>query len=442
MYMKNIGVKNIITGVFVVGALFGFLIFSGAIDLGTDTQEARGNVVVWGTIDAQVIQKYIDLTKNQNLTVNYAQKQPETYENELVNAFASGTGPDVFIMPHENILRHSDKVLEIPYSSFAKDVYESTYVDEADLFLTDTGVIAFPLTVDPLIMYFNKSLISSAFILDIPQYWGELTEFSQAITQYSGSGEVSISAAALGTFDNILNAKGIMSALIMQNGNNIVGTDSRDSTKFSLLNATGDSQLKVAQALDFYTSFAQFGNDNYSWNEALVDSRNKFIAGELALYFGRASEVEDISKKNPNLDFGAELLPQVEGNTTKITQGAMTGVAISKQSKNINGAIAVASTMAGSVIVDGLAAELRVAPARKDLLRNKPEDAFKTLVYNSAIISRGWIDADPDKTSSLFRTLVRNINTGALNTTGSIERVSADLDTLLDQTINIAITSR
>ncbi len=440
--MKNIGVKNIITAVFVVGALFGFLIFSGAIDLDDTTTEARGSVLVWGTIDGQIMQKYIDLAKNRNLTVTYNQKRPETYENELVNAFASGVGPDLFIMPHENILRHSDKVLEIPYTSFSKKVYESTYIDEAKLFLTDTGVIAFPLVVDPLIMYYNKSLISSAFLLDIPQNWGELTEFSQAITQYSGTGEISISAVALGTFGNILNSKAILSALLMQNGNAIVGTDNRDFTKFSLLNASGEAQLKATQALDFYTSFARFGNDNYAWNEALVDSRNKFIAGELALYFGRASEVGDISRKNPNLDFGAELLPQVEGNTTKLTQGAMTGIGISKQTKNVNGSIAVASTLAGSVIVDGLAAELQVAPARKDLLRNKPDDAFKTLVYNSAIIARGWIDPDPEKTSELFRTMIRDINTGASNSSSSIERMSVNLDTLLNQTINIAITSR
>ncbi|MFT7328155.1 MAG: ABC-type glycerol-3-phosphate transport system substrate-binding protein [Crocinitomicaceae bacterium] len=440
--MKNIGIKNIITGVFVVGALFGFLIFSGAIDVGNDTQEARGSVIVWGTTDAQKMQPYIDLTKNQNLTVTYYQKQTATYENELINAFASGSGPDLFIMPHENILRHSDKVLEIPYASFTKDLYESTYIDEARLFLTDTGVTAFPLTVDPLIMYYNKALISSAFILDVPQYWDEFAEFSNAITRYNGTGEVSIAAAALGTYDNVINSKAIMSALILQNGNSIVGTDSRDSTKFSLLSSSGETQVKTNQALDFYTSFSDFGSDTYSWNEALVDSRNKFIAGELALYFGRASEVQDIRRKNPNLDFSAELLPQVRGNTIKLTQGAMMGIGISKQSKNINGSIAVASTMAGSVIADGLAVELQVAPARKDLLRNKPEDAFKTLVYNSAIISRGWIDPDPEKSSTIFRTMLRNINTGALSVSASVDRANADLDTLLDQTINIAIKSR
>jgi len=440
--MKNIGIKNIITGIFVVGFLFGFLIFSGAIKIGEDAQTAQGSVVVWGTTDAQTIQPYIDLTKTQNLTVNYFQKDERTYENELINAFASGSGPDVFIMPHENLLRHTDKVLEIPYTSFSRDLYESTYIDEAELFLTNTGVIAFPLTVDPLIMYYNKALISSAFLLDVPEYWDEFSEFTGAITQYSGTGEVSIAATALGTYNNILNAKGIISALIMQNANPIVGTDNQDGSKFSLLSSSGDTLTKTNQALSFYTSFADFGSDTYSWNEALVDSQSKFIAGDLALYFGRASEVGNIRRKNPNLDFGAELLPQVRGNTTRLTQGAMMGVGISKQSKNINGAISVASTMAGSVIADGLAAELQVAPARKDLLRNKPDDAFKTLVYNSAIISRGWVDPDPEATSNLFRTMIRNINTGALSVAASIDRANADLDTLLDQTINIALGAR
>lgn len=437
--MKDIGIKNIITGIFVIAAIAAFMVFSGVIKIGDQSGQAIGEVTVWGTIEFRTIQPYIDQAKEQNLTINYIQKNDLTYEDELINSFASGTGPDLFMMSHEGILRHSDKILEIPYESFPKSSYEQTYIDEARLFLSDTGVRAFPITVDPMIMYYNKALISSAFILDVPEYWDEFPDFASKITQYSGTGEIIISAAALGTFNNIPSAKNIITALIIQNKNNIVNTDPATMRLRSILSFDEDEIQKTSQALDFYTSFAQFGSSTYSWNEALVDSKNKFISGDLAIYFGPGSEAEDIRRKNPNLDFGVALFPQVRTNTSRSTHGAMTGIAIAKQTKNIPASINVASKIAGSTIANGLANDLMVAPARKDLLRDKPDDALKTLIYNSAIISRGWIDADPNATDVLFGNLIRNINTGALSTRDAISRSNADLNTILNRTINTTL---
>lgn len=435
--MKDLGIKNIITGIFVVAAVFALMVFSGVVKLGGNEDVASGTVTVWGTISNQTFRKYIDQAKEKNLNINYIEKKPATFETDLINAFASGTGPDLFIMSHEGILRHGDKVFEIPYASLPRDVYESTYIDEARLFLTDTGSIAFPMTVDPLVMYFNKPLIASSFILDIPEYWDELGDFAPQVTQFTGTGEVSIAAASLGTYDNIPHAKAILSTLILQNGVNIVGENTVSGKKQSTLSLDDVNVERTSQALNFYTSFANFGTNTYSWNEALIDAQNKFIAGEVALYFGRASEVENIRRKNPNLDFGVQLMPQVRESTNRLTQGSMTGIAINKQSKNVSASIAVASKLTSSSITENLSKELLVAPAQKSVLRNKPgDDAFRTLVFNSAIISAGWIDTDPERTDDLFKTMIRNVNTGAQSTNDAINRATADLNTILDQTIN------
>jgi ABC-type glycerol-3-phosphate transport system substrate-binding protein len=284
-------------------------------------------------------------------------------------------------------------------------------------------------------MYYNKSLISSAFILDIPEYWDEFIEFAPKVTEYTGPGEIVVSATAMGSYDNISNAKAIISALLLQNGNALVGADEFSGERFGTLSSEEGIDQSM-QAIDFYTSFAQFGSSTYSWNEALGDSQNKFIAGEVATYFGRASEVEDISRKNPNLDFGVSLLPQLRSTNNRITQGSMLGVAISKQTKNVMGAFSTASNITAEGFSGGLAAALLVAPANKALLGNTPDDAFLTLVYNSAIISAGWVDPAPSRTSDLFRNIIRNVNSSALSTEEALQRANRDLDTILDQTIN------
>lgn len=439
--MKNLGIKNIIMGIFVIAAVVAFMVFSGVIKIGSDTQQARGTVVVWGTIPYQTMQPYIDRIKGQNLEIIYSYKDSINYENELVNAFASGTGPDAFIMSHEGILRHRDKIFEIPYASIPRTSYETTYIDEARLFLSDTGVTAFPLTVNPLVMYYNRPLITSAFILDIPEYWEDFIPFSQGISDYSGTGEILTSAVALGTYNNIEHAKGIISSLIMQNGNALIGTDSTTGKKISVL-ALDEGLGQVEQALSFYTSFAQSGTNTYSWNEALPNAQSMFISGDLAIYFGSVSEATDIRRRNPNLDFGVALFPQIRGSRERITYGAMTGVAVSKHSRNPNAAVVVASRLTGRDIAGELADALRVAPTRIDLLRETPSDTLKTLAYRSAMISRGWLDADLANTNFIFETLVRNINSRALSLQDAIMRANADINTMLNRTINLTIPDR
>ncbi len=440
--LKNLGVKNIVTLIFIVGAVLAFLVFSGAIKFDSGKQKARGQVVVWGTIPYSIMQTYVDQSKTKDLTILYKTKDPETFEEDLINAFASGTGPDLFIMPHENILRHVDKVFVIPYESYPRVKYESTYINEARVFLNDTGVIAVPLSVDPLVMYYNKQLVSSAFLVDIPKYWDEFTDFVSKITVADANGKIRVSGVALGTYDNIMNAKGILSTLLLQNGNKIVSTDPITTKKRSELALTEKSFDQATQVLNFYTSFTQFGNDNYSWNEAVIPSRDKFISGELALYFGKASELEDIRKKNPNLDFGVSLMPQINETSIKSTFGSMLGIAVSKQSKNIGSAIAVASKFASSKITEQLSQDLRVAPARKDLLGMKVDDAMTTLLYHSAIIANAWIDPDPEATDQLFRQLIRSVNTGSLTLSDALRRANADLDSILNRTINTTIQDK
>ena len=441
--MKNIGLQNIILTIFIAAAIIALIVFSGFANVGgKNSNEASGSVLVWGTIPYATMQQYIDQTNTKNLTVSYKVQDSATYEFDLVNAIASGNGPDLFIMPHEQILRNKDKIFEIPYPNFPRRDYTNRYIREAELFLTDTGILALPLSVDPLVMYYNKSLMNSVFILDVPEFWDEIITFAPQVTVSDSNGRVSLSGAALGTFDNIASAKELLSILMIQNGNRLVGTDPFSGQYRSTLALQDGLYDSTQQSLEFYTSFARFGNNNYSWNEALVPSLDMFISGDLALYFGRASELTDIRRKNSNLDFDVTFLPQLRGTTRKATFGYMRGVAISKQTKNVQGALTVASSLTGLDVAPGLTATLGEVPARIDLLGNKPEEAYLNLFYNSAIISDGWVDPDPQQTDTILRDLVRNVNTGALSVQDSILRASTSLDELLERTINTTIKDR
>jgi len=437
--MKNLGIKKVIIGLFVLFAIIAFLIFSGVIKIEGKNGPASGKVVVWGTLPTQTMQPYIERVKTKDISVSYQRKEIKNYESDLVNAIAAGSGPDVFIVPHELALRHTDKIFEIPYTSFPKAQYEQTYIDAADIFLTDTGVTALPLSVDPLIMYYNRNLVSSSFQLGVPEYWDEIFSFVQEINAVQTSGEVNVSGLAMGTYDNVNWAKDIVSLLLLQNNNPIVRTDSFSGKKISSLSFIEGSLVQSQQALEFFTSFANRQNENYSWNEALPDSRDMFVAGDLAIYIGRASEIENIQSKNPNLDFNIALIPQIRDTQYKSTTGSLSAIAISKQSSNIAPSITVAAALAGNTVAGDLADDLLVAPARRDLLNMPPSQAYKSLIFNSAIISKAWFDPAPEATGELIRTMVRSINSGAQSVIDAIQSAHADLNTALDQTINTTL---
>ena len=71
------------------------------------------------------------------------------------------------------------------------------------------------------------------------------------------------------------------------------------------------------------------------------------------------------------------------------------------------------------------------APARRDVLASPPDDQFKTVFYNSAVISRSWFDPDSEKTSIAFKNMVEFINKKEMNGTQALAYLKNQLLSLL-----------
>ena len=419
--MKNFSAFQIgLYVLFSIGIVFAVLIFSGKISVGTSSTSATlsGSVVIWGTLPQDAVNAATDIVHQtyKNVTVHYQKEDPATLQDDLVNALASGSGPDmVFVTPADIIANH-DRIFEIPYASLPQGAYESTFVDQATQFLTGTGVLAFPMIIDPMVMYYNKDMLSSAFTVSPPATWDDLVALNKKITQVSDAGKLSTETAALGSFGNITHAKDILANLMFQGGNSIVSWDPGQKayvSHFGDANAAGNSA--VVDALQFYTSFAN-PNDtaHYSWNATLPNDQTQFVAGNLAIYFGYASELGTIRQNNPNLNFGVAMMPQKTRALFKTTYGQMTGVAIMKVSKNLSLDVAVAQTLSSQPAISTyLGMDPTLEPARRDMLSGASTDANKALFYNSAIISRSFLDPDAAQTTSLFGKYVNDINAGA-----------------------------
>ena len=117
----------------IVLVIFGAALVAGIIILATTQSGGKKNnlpVVIWGTISDDHFRNAVeDITEgNSGYKITYIEKRSENFDQELVEALASGVGPDAILFPHDLIMRHRDKILFLPYSSLPARTFMGTFI--------------------------------------------------------------------------------------------------------------------------------------------------------------------------------------------------------------------------------------------------------------------------------------------------------------------------
>lgn len=423
-------------------AVFGFfvivavMIFSGAIKIGKDTTSTAGTpIVLWGSVPKSAMTPLLDKVNenNKSFRLSYEYVNINKFDENLIEALASGKGPDLIFLPNDLVIRYSDKVYQIPYANYPLKQFQDTFISEADLYLGSKGIFGLPVTVDPLVLYYNKAMLDSSGIPLPPKTWQEIIALIPRLTNSDTSYNISQSTIALGEFDNVANAKDIMSMLMMQFGTSIVSR-SQDKLVSTVNDTLGNEQYRPGpRALEFYSKFSNPAESaTYTWNAGLTNSRDMFIAGNMAFYIGYASELFYIKDRNPNLNFNVTLVPQIEGAKLKTTYGRMNSIAITKNSKNLAVAFSVATQLSGPDFAGIISTTLSLPPARRDLLSKPQTSPYVQVFYQSSLISKAWHDPSSPDTTTLFKDALRKIKTG----TESADTVTNNLDTQFDILLN------
>jgi len=432
--MKNTKLfQYVVMGAFIFFIVVGMIMF--ATFRADDQSQTNINISIWGTLSDDSFTSFYNKYFNEaniKFTINYTEKDPAIFDRDLVEALASGNGPDAIILPDDLIVRYSNKIYTIPYSVLPELTFKQTFIQEGDLYLNSTGALALPFSVDPLVMYWNKDIFNNVFVTKPPVTWSEISALVSKITKKDQAQNLIRSAVALGEFRNINNAKEIFSALLMQAGNPIV----RISTDGILSSTLEDNfDLKISPAilsLEFYTNFSNPVKKDYSWNRSLANSLDVFTNGDLAIYFGLASEYMTIKNKNPNLNFDVALLPQIAKAKVNSTFGHMLGLAIMKNSTNPAGTYTVLSTLASAEAVPYWTNVFNIPSARRDILNQTEKSAVKTVFNNSAIMSKGWLDPSSKGTEMIFQEMIESYTTGRENIDSVINTASDQIDNLIN----------
>lgn len=397
---------------------FGFLAVMGVILFATFSgrggAEATGTVTIWGILPQESVEEAISILSSTNTEfgkVSYVEKSASTFSGEVANAIASGTGPDLVLISQELLLSEEDKLQLIPYTSISQRTYIDEYVPIATTFLTTEGTYGIPFVVDPMVMYYNRSLLGNKGIVSPPSTWESILAYVPSLTQKKEDQSIAKSGIALGEYENVHNARGIISTLLLQAGVAITNRG-QYGIESALRQEVGQFGTTFAEsALSFYTQFANPIKTAYSWNRSLPDSQQMFLAGDLALYLGFASERPYLSAANPNLHFDMAPMPQPQTSSSHTGYGIVYAFALPKASQNPTGAMNTAFALA-NISLPSVFEKLSMAPANRSFLVSEADDLYTPVFYPEALTVRGWLSPAPSRTDSIFSSLVSNITTG------------------------------
>ena len=427
--------QTILVAIFMAFFVFGVLIFSGAINLGNSksgVDAITGKIVIWGDLPKSEMTELFtnNLQNGGTFSVSYVEQNKDTYQQNLIEAFARGEGPDLFILDSDMLLKNSGFTYKIPYANFSEKSFRAAYIDGADILLAKDGVMGFPLIVDPLVLYYNKDMLSNESILYPPATWDELFGLSDKLNKKKTDGTISQSMIALGQYGNVNHSRDILSMLLLQSNNPIV-TKSDTGYTLTMRDSLPSGVSPFTQIINFFLEFSNPSNTSYSRNRSLPNSFDMFTSGKLAFYIGYASELFKIQSVNPNLSFDVAMIPQTKGANIKRTYGDMYTMVVNKNSKNLTSVFGVANLVNDPVFLKQMAVTTSLPSMNRALLNDKPADPYLTTFFNSAVIARSWLDPDKDQTNSIWKDMIENSLSNKLSVGDAIDKASKQMDLIL-----------
>lgn len=407
-------VQLILIPIFILATIAAVLIFSGAGPGFKQEKFSEGSEIKFWSPHSQakmdaVTEEYRRI--NSGLKFTYQAKDNQSYYSEIIDGLASSSGPDVFTLNQERILRFKDKIFEIPFEAFNLRKFQDSFLGGGEIFLSKSGILSFPLFIDPMILYWNRDLFGNGGFSRPPQTWDEFLTYSQALTKIDSNKNILQSGAALGEFSNISRAKDIISLLILQSGSPIV---ERETLEVKLEGAES--------AVRFFNEFKDSRKKTFSWAKNLPPDKEFFLQGKLAMYFGYASEYREFKEKSPYLNFDVALVPQIRGAKTKITYAKIEALAVSRLSANKKLDFDFVNYLISPGAQKSFQEEFFIPSVLNNLLAFPVSDPAMEIFRQSALISRAWLDPDPDKTYFIFK----DMSEGAVSEKKGIDRLVND----------------
>lgn len=446
------------------------LVFAGAGCGGPSAAEQKASapvkLTVWNVFDNQnafqdIMTNY--QTLHPNVSFDFRLLRSDTYQNELVRAFAEGRGPDIFavhntaIGENQALISPMPKSLSIPYTTITGTIKKDkvTTIKTAptitpgqlrnqflDVVADDMvhpyqppsakapedRVWGLPMSVDTLALFYNRNLLNAAGIAQPPSSWDEFQKTDvKKLTTIGPNDAILQSGAAIGTSANVERSFDLLSLLMMQNGTTMV--DDRGGAAFS---ATDENRVSPgAQAVRFYTDFANPLTEAYTWNPKQPPSFDAFADGKTAMFFGYSYHAPLLRARNPKLKFGIAPMPQIGTGGRAINYANYWSETVAKSSANPTWAWDFIQFATSADQVKSYLKTAQKPPALKNLIADNAQDETLSVFANQLLTATSWYRGkDSAVAEKAFLDLIDAVNAG-----GDADEATAAAENKVNQTL-------
>lgn len=383
-----------------------------------------------------------------NIGIEYRRFRYEEYEKEVLNALAEGRGPDIISLHNTWMRRWQPRLLPVPpvlsvpfrevKGSIKKEVITvirelpgmtlkqlaDDYVDvvsEDAVIPTEQDdpraplipkIYGLPLFVDTMVVFYNRDILNRAGIAQPAPDWRTFQDQVKKITKLDEVGAVIQSGAALGTADNVERSTDILTLLMMQNGSPM--TDPNGTVTFDKYppELAGRPYPPGAEALIFYTDFANPEKEVYTWNDKMPGSLQAFINGQTAFFFGYSYHLAQIRQANPKLNFGISAFPQIEGNKP-INIANYWIETVSNKTKNPNEVWDFVQFMTNAENAQKYLTASKRPTALRALVNGQLEDLDLSVFASQVPTAKSWYHGiDADATEKALAEMIRQMLSG------------------------------
>lgn len=431
---------------------------------------------IWGLFDNQ--EAFMDITENyrkinSNIAeINYRKMSVDTYKKDLVEALASGQGPDIFLIQNNWLPSFVDKIIPAPPAVLTEQKFRNDFVDvAADDFLNQGRIYAVPLSVDTLGLYYNKDLFNEAGITAPPQNWTEFMDAVRRLTKINRTDNSIIrSGAAIGATYNINRSTDILNLLMLQNGTEMIDSQSRRAL-FDQAVKSGDQNVSSGEnALNFYTQFADIKNTVYCWNRNMHYSVDAFSERQAAMMLNYSWQIDVIAAKAPKLNFAVAPVPQLP-NMPAVNYANYWGYAVAKNKTAFDAskpgqiavsdevrvneawkflkflttkpeaALNISTNVAGKEKTTAMnfdpavnyLEKTRKPAARRDLIEIQKNDPKIGIFAAQNLFAKSWYQSDPETIEAIFADMIDKVNRGAGTPGDAIRAAAQQVNVIMNQ---------
>ena len=393
----------------------------------------KAELEFWGVFDdSDVYQPLIEAFNKEfpKIKIKYYKKTYQTYEDDLLEAMASGRGPDIFMLHHTWLSRYEDKIWAAPPALVSQKEIQDNFVDVvADDFVKDGYITAIPLSVDTLALYYNKDIFNTSGIPQPPTTWDEFLNDVEELTIKDERGNIVRAGAALGTARNINRSTDILALLMLQSGAQMVN---QQKTKAAFNQKTGDFN-PGQRALEFYTDFANPGKSIYTWNTRMDYSIDSFSQGKTAMMLNYSYQLPVIRAKSPYLNFGIAPMPQIKESTKALNYANYWGLTVSRNCQNSEEAWQFIAWLTEKEKAKKYLELAEKPTARRDLILWQKNDPDLGVFAEQALTAYSWEQVDNSAIEQYLADMIESVVLGQATIKEALDRAANEVTLLMQK---------